>query len=106
MFKKMFSFKMMSALLFAFVCSLMPVYAGEADLIVPDIKAVNPDNYNLLLIGIGISVLGLIFGFIEFLKIKSISVFQQNRSLSSRHVALIGSRTRMKSVSRYSTMWD
>ena len=77
MFKKMFSFKMMSALLFAFICSLMPVYAGEADLIVPDIKAVNPDNYNLLLIGIGISVLGLIFGFIEFLKIKKLDVHKK-----------------------------
>ena len=77
MFKKMFSFKMMSVLLFAFICSLMPVYAGEADLIVPDIKAVNPDNYNLLLIGIGISVLGLIFGFIEFLKIKKLDVHKK-----------------------------
>ena len=77
MFKKMFSFKMMSALLLAFICSLMPVYAGEADLIVPDIKAVNPDNYNLLLIGIGISVLGLIFGFIEFLKIKKLDVHKK-----------------------------
>ena len=77
MFKKMFSFKMMSALLFAFICSLMPVYAGEADLIVPDIRTVNPDNYNLLLIGIGISVLGLIFGFIEFLKIKKLDVHKK-----------------------------
>ena len=74
MFKKMFSLKVMSVLLFAFICSLMPVYAGEADLIVPDIKAVNPDNYNLLLIGIGISVFGLVFGLVEFLRIKKLEV--------------------------------
>ena len=51
---------------FALLLSMIaPAFASEADLIVPNIQSVNPDFYNYLLIGIGISVLGLIFGFIE-----------------------------------------
>ena len=53
---------------------IAPAFASEADLIVPNIQSVNPDFYNYLLIGIGISVLGLIFGFIEFLRIKKLQV--------------------------------
>lgn len=53
---------------------IAPAFASEADLIVPNIQSVNPDFYNYLLIGIGISVLGLIFGFIEFVRIKKLQV--------------------------------
>ncbi len=74
MFKKLFSFKMISALISAFICSFAPVFAGEADLIVPDIRSLSLDNYNLLLIGIGISVFGLVFGLVEFLRIKKLEV--------------------------------
>ena len=53
---------------------ITPAFASEADLVVPNIQNVNPDFYNYLLIGIGISVLGLIFGFIEFVRIKKLEV--------------------------------
>ena len=52
----------------------MPAFSSEADLVVPGIKNVNPDFFNYLLIGIGISILGLIFGFIEFYRIKKLDV--------------------------------
>ena len=51
-----------------------PAFASEADLIVPRIKDIAPDSYSLLLVGIGISVLGLVFGLFEFLKIKKLEV--------------------------------
>ena len=52
----------------------VPALAGEADLVVPSIKDASLDSYNLLLIGLVISVVGLVFGFIEFLKIKKMDV--------------------------------
>ena len=51
-----------------------PAFASEADLIVPRIKDIAPDSYSLLLVGIGISVLGLVFGLFEFLKIRKLEV--------------------------------
>lgn len=51
-----------------------PAFASEADLVVPSIKDTNPDFFNYLLIGIGISVIGLVFGFIEFFRIKKLDV--------------------------------
>ena len=53
---------------------LSPAFASEADLVVPSIHSISPENYNLLLIGLGISVIGLIFGLVEFLKIKKLDV--------------------------------
>lgn len=69
---KNFAPKILAALFAAILCS--PVFASEADLVVPSIKDTNPDFYNYLLIGIGISVIGLIFGFIEFFRIKKMDV--------------------------------
>ncbi len=51
----------------------IPVFASEADLIVPDIKA-DSFHYNLLLVGILVAVLGAVFGLVEFAKIKKIKV--------------------------------
>ena len=48
-------------------------FAGEADLVVPNIAS-SPESYNFLLIGLVISVIGVVFGFIEFLKIKRLPV--------------------------------
>ena len=53
---------------------ISPALASEADLVVPSIKDISPDSFNLLLIGMVISVLGLILGFIEFLRIKKLDV--------------------------------
>lgn len=47
---------------------------AKPDLVVPSIKDANPDFFNYLLIGIAISVIGLVFGFIEFLRIKKLDV--------------------------------
>jgi len=46
-------------------------FASEANLVVPDLKA-DEFQYNLLLIGIAISVLGLLFGLFEYFKVRSI----------------------------------
>ena len=69
---KKFASKALSLLLLTLFCS--PAFASEADLVVPNIKDSNPDFFNYLLTGIGISVIGLIFGFIEFFRIKKLDV--------------------------------
>ena len=46
-------------------------FASEADLVVPNLKD-NSTSYNLLLIGLGISVLGVILGVKEFFSVKGI----------------------------------
>ena len=74
MFKKLLSSKTMAALCAALFCAVSPALASEADLVVPSIKDASLSSYNLLLIGIVISVIGLIFGFIEFLRIKKLEV--------------------------------
>ncbi len=74
MFKKLLSSKTMVALFAALFCAISPALAGEADLVVPSIKDASLSSYNLLLIGILISVIGLVFGFIEFLRIKKLDV--------------------------------
>ncbi len=71
MFKK---FTSLMALVVMFAIGISPAVASEADLVVPSIKSISPDSYTLLLIGLGISVVGLIFGLIEFLKIRGLSV--------------------------------
>lgn len=58
--------------LFSLVIAASPSFASEASLVVPNIHSISPSSFNLLLIGLGVSVIGLIFGFIEFLKVKSI----------------------------------
>ena len=62
------------ASLFALLGLIAPAMASEADLVVPSIKDANPDFYTYLLIGIAISVIGLVFGFIEFFRIKKLDV--------------------------------
>jgi len=69
--KKFSSQKAFLATLVAMLFAASPVFASEASLVVPNIAA-NPFSFNILMIGIGVSIIGLIFGFIEFLKIKSI----------------------------------
>ena len=64
------------ALLLSFLNISIPTFASEADLVVPNIKATSSDSYNLLIIGLVVSVIGMIFGFIEYLKIKKIDVHE------------------------------
>ena len=70
--KKQTWLKSLFTAMFAMVCA--PAFAGEASLVVPNIKTGNPLCYNLLIIGLVVSVLGVIFGLIEFLKVKKVDV--------------------------------
>ena len=66
--KKMFySFALLLGLLGLNLSAL----ASEASLVVPDISK-SPFNFNLLLVGMAIALLGVVFGLVEFLKIKKI----------------------------------
>ena len=53
-----------------------PAMASEADLVVPEIAKHYPIGHTLLLIGIAVSVLGLIFGLIAFAQVKKIEVHE------------------------------
>ncbi|MDR1254825.1 MAG: sodium-translocating pyrophosphatase [Puniceicoccales bacterium] len=64
-------------LLIGFLLGGLNVSAGEADLIVPDIRQASPGNYTLLLVGLFISVIGVIFGFLEFSKIQKLEVHKK-----------------------------
>ncbi len=71
LFKKIFSIKnIIMSVLMLFLCANTG-FAGEADLVVPDLKA-NAFEYKLLLVGIAISVAGLFFGLFEYLKVRAI----------------------------------
>ena len=52
-----------------FVAS-MPSMASEANLVVPNLSA-NHTSYNLLLIGMGVCVAGLIYGLVEYFNVKN-----------------------------------
>ena len=58
---------------FSLLLASNSAFAGEADLVVPNLAS-DPNSFNLLLVGIAISVLGLIFGLIEFIKVKNYKV--------------------------------
>ncbi len=74
MIKKFTSPMALLAIFAVMIFGLSPAFASEADLVVPSIKCISPSSYTLLLIGLGISVIGLIFGLVEFLKIKKLDV--------------------------------
>ena len=63
----------LSAMLLAMLMSA-PAFASEADLVVPEIAKHYPLGHTLLLCGLGVSVLGLIFGLIAFLQVKKTEV--------------------------------
>ena len=67
--------KSLFATLFAMILTA-PAFAGEASLVVPDIKAISPESYNLLLIGLGVSVLGVLFGLWMFRNVKKVEVHE------------------------------
>lgn len=53
----------------------LPCYAGEADLVVPNLKN-DPLSYNILLAGIGVCVFGMLFGLWEYFAVKKMKVHQ------------------------------
>lgn len=58
---------------FAMLLTSSSAFAGEADLVVPNLAS-DPNSFNLLILGIVISALGLVFGLIEFIKVKNYKV--------------------------------
>ena len=57
------------------LCAL-PSFASEANLVVPDIKANNEFSYTLLLIGIAVSIVGVIFGYYMYSQVKKLEVHE------------------------------
>jgi K(+)-stimulated pyrophosphate-energized sodium pump len=55
--------------LIAFTLAAIPVFASEADLKIPNLS---PDQYNLLMFGFLICILGLLFGYYQFSKVKKL----------------------------------
>lgn len=70
--EKRFTRNTMFAALASLFCLVSPAFASEASLTVPNIQAANSTYFNILLIGIAVAVIGLVFGFVEFLKVKSV----------------------------------
>lgn len=52
-----------------FLLTPLTAFASEADLKIPDLK---PEQNNLLVIGLGVCILGLIFGLYQFFKVKKL----------------------------------
>lgn len=65
--------KLLSVLLL-FIMIVTPAFSSEADLVVPSIKAISAQSYALLLIGLGISVIGICFGLWKFMEVKKLAV--------------------------------
>ena len=56
-----------------FLLSSVTAFASEADLKIPDLSA---DQNNMLLIGIAVCAVGLLFGIIQFFKVKKLRAHQ------------------------------
>ena len=76
-------FTSLMALWLMIAIGMSPAFASEADLVVPSIKCISPDSYTLLLIGLGISVFGLIFGLIMFRQIRKLDVHKAMDNVGS-----------------------
>ncbi|MDD3237888.1 MAG: sodium-translocating pyrophosphatase [Candidatus Gastranaerophilales bacterium] len=70
------SMKSMWIMFFTMCFMTAPAFASEANLVVPNIAAANPFYYKLLLVGIGVSVLGLLWGLKAFLDVKKLKAFK------------------------------
>jgi K(+)-stimulated pyrophosphate-energized sodium pump len=58
------------------LCLGVPLFAGEADLVVPDLVTQSPTSFGLLLAGIGICLLGMLFGIFMYLRVKKLKVYK------------------------------
>ena len=54
-----------------------PVFAGEASLVVPNIKETSLDSYNLLLIGLVVSLVGVLWGVWAYTRVKKVEVHEK-----------------------------
>src|SRR3989344_3094398 len=60
-------------------------FAGEADLVIPDVTSVQflgTDGRTLLLWGMLVCVFGLLFGFVQFIRIKNMPVHKSMKEIS------------------------
>ncbi len=80
----------MSAILFSASLFLLSVivpscYAGEADLIVPDLSSVNflgVSGHLLLLCGMSICIFGMIFGLVQYMQIRKLPAHKSMKEIS------------------------
>ncbi len=75
--------KLLIAAVFFFLA--LPAFAGEADLIIPDLSSVtflNTDGKTLLLWGMSICIFGFLFGFVQFLQVKRMQVHRSMSDIS------------------------
>ena len=75
--------KKITALMALLLSSVAPALASEADLVVPNIKAISPNSYILLLVGLGFSIFGLLFGLWRFLEVKKLEVHSAMASVGN-----------------------
>ena len=80
MIKKMF--KSLTMALLAMICSA-PVFAGEASLVVPNIKEASEFSYNLLFAGIIVSILGVLWGWWAYSRVKKVEVHDAMNSVGN-----------------------
>ncbi len=73
--------KKFQSLLAALIVACLPVtsYASEADLVIPQLSS---SQNSLLMVGIGICVLGMLFGFYQFNKVKKLRAHQSMLNVS------------------------
>src|SRR3989339_989693 len=79
------SMKSFFVMLGALVLSAPAVFAGETDLILPDLKSVyflGVNGHSLLLWGLLICVFGLVFGMVQFMRIKAMPVHKSMSEIS------------------------
>jgi len=79
------SMKSFFVMLGALMVSVPVVFAGESDLILPDLKSVyflGVDGHSLLFWGLLICVFGLVFGMVQFMRIKAMPVHKSMREIS------------------------
>jgi K(+)-stimulated pyrophosphate-energized sodium pump len=75
--------KVLSGVMMAMLMGVTQSFASEADLLVPSIKTISPESYTLLLVGLGISVIGLCFGLWKFLEVKKLDVHSAMASVGN-----------------------
>ena len=80
MFKK--HIKSLFGVLTAMISSAS-AFAGEASLVVPNIKAESPESFNMLLCGLAVSVFGVLWGLWMYREVKKVDVHEAMASVGN-----------------------
>ncbi|MCB4792258.1 MAG: sodium-translocating pyrophosphatase [Elusimicrobia bacterium] len=78
-------FKKLTPVLAVLILSISRAFAGESDLILPDLSSVNflgVDGKTLLMYGLLLCIFGLLFGFVQYLRTKSLPVHKSMSEIS------------------------